>query len=637
MKKITLGVFAHVDAGKTTFSEQLLYHGKAIRKRGRVDHKDAFLDGHPIEKERGITVFSEQGHFTYKDGFYYLIDTPGHVDFSAEMERAIQVMDYAIIIISGLDGVQSHTERVYDLLKKNHVPVFFFVNKMDADHGDYEASLKSIQTLSLSAVDFHSPNLYENLAEKDDALMEMFFNDQLQDAFHQQVSRCIKNQKIMPVFKGSALKDQGIQAFLQALDLYTYVTRRDQGLLGRVYKIRHDKKGVKETHVKLESGQFQVRDQTEFGQITEIRSYQGPKYENIQIMEAGDMCALIGLTAEIKDGFGSFTPFEYQSMPTMMSKLVFDSDKDPRQVYKDLKVLELEDPMLHLTYDPVHQAIKIGVMGDIQLQVLKLVFKERFSYAIDFEEPRIIYKETLQNTVVGCGHFEPLKHYAEVILKLEPNPKGGLVFESKCPLEDLNQGHQNLIKHHLFEKAHRGILTGSQITDLKITLLTGAAHEKHTSGGDFREASLRALRQGLEQGDNILLEPYFQVTIKVPSVYSGRVMTDLAVFNARDLYLSNESKQAIITGLVAVEKIRDYHKSLVSFTKGQGMIKTKYHGYEPCENQDQIIEKIAYDKDRDIEYPSSSVFCQKGKGYSVAWQEAEKYMHCMEKIKKNKE
>jgi translation elongation factor EF-G len=553
------------------------------------------------------------------------------------MERAIQVMDYAIIIISGLDGVQSHTERVYDLLKKNHVPIFFFVNKMDADHSDYEVCLESIQRLSPSAVDFHSQNFYENLAEKDDALMEMFFIDQLGDPFHHQVSRSIKNQKIMPVFKGSALKDPGIEEFLPAIELYTYKTPKDQALLGRVYKIRHDKKGVKETHVKLESGQLQVRDQTDFGQITEIRRYQGPKYENLQTMEAGDMCALIGLTAEIKDGFGPYKAFEYETMPTMMSKLVFDGDKDPRQVYKDLKVLELEDPMLHLNYDPTHQAIKIGVMGDIQLQVLKALFQDRFSYTIDFQAPSIIYKETLNNSVIGCGHFEPLKHYAEVILKLEPNPKGGLVFESNCPLEDLNQGHQNLIKHHLFEKPHRGILTGSQITDLKVTLLTGAAHEKHTSGGDFREATLRALRQGLEQGDNILLEPYFSVTIKVPSAYSGKVMTDLSVFNAKNLQLKNEGKDTIISGLVAVEKIRNYPTNLVSFTKGQGIIKTNFHGYEVCDNQDQVVDEIAYEKDRDVEYPSSSVFCQKGKGYSVSWQEARKYMHCMDKIIKIKE
>jgi small GTP-binding protein len=632
MIKKTIGSFAHVDAGKTTFSEQLLFHGKAIRKRGRVDHKDAFFDGHAIEKERGITVFSEQGFFTYKDAFYNLVDTPGHVDFSAEMERAVQIMDYAIIIISGMDGVESHTERVYELLEKNKVPIFFFVNKMDTDHSDYKTCLVSIKEMSSHMVDFHDEKLYESLAEKDDLLMALFFKDQFDSNFHNLLSKAIKEQRIMPVFKGSALKDEGIEEFLESLHKYTYIDNINKDLSGLVYKIRHDKRGVRETFIKLNSGHLQVRDQTEFGQITEIRRYQGAKYETIQTMEAGDLCAVIGLCAEVKDGFGEFTPYRFETKPTMMSKVTFDDFKDPRLVYRDLKILEIEDPMLHLEYEKSHKEIKIGIMGEIQLEVLKAVFQERFNYEINFESPSIIYKESLKNSVIGYGHFEPLKHYAEVILKLEPNPKGGLIFESKCSLDDLNQGHQNLIKHHIFEKHHRGILTGSELTDLKITLLTGAAHEKHTSGGDFREASLRALRQGLEHGENLLLEPFLQVIITVAAEYSGKVMTDLSTFHSKSLKIKNISENVEITAYVSVEKIRNYAMELMSFTQGKGRIKTKFYAYQPCENADEIIKNIAYDKDRDVDYPSSSVFCKKGKGYTVTWQEAKNSMHCLHKI-----
>lgn len=629
MMKKTIGVFAHVDAGKTTFSEQILFHGKAIRERGRVDHKNTLFDNHALEKERGMTVFSEQGYFSYENDLYYIVDTPGHVDFSSEMERAVQVLDYAIIIISGIDGVQSHTERVYELLINHGVPIFFFVNKMDVDHSNFEKCFEEIIGLCPYAIDFQSHNFHENIAENDETLMAYYFEETYGEAFDLQVAKLIKNKKVMPVFKGSALKDEHIDEFMKALHKYTYLISNSSKLSGIVYKIRHDVKGTRETFVKLFAGSLKVRDHTEFGQITEIRKYQGKKYDSLNEMEAGDLCALVGLSAEIKDGFGDFKPYVFETQRTMNSKIIFDSTLDPRQVYKDLKILELEDPMLHLVYEPSHKEITLGVMGEIQLEVLKYIFYDRFAYDIDFHKPSIVYKETIENSVVGYGHFEPLKHYAEVHLMLEPFPGGGLVFESKCSLDALNQGQQNLVKHHIFEKKHRGVLTGSEITDLKITLLTGAGHEKHTSGGDFREATLRALRQGLEQANNILLEPFHDITIKVPAPYSGKILTDLSTFKAQNISSLNVGEEVCITAKVAVDKIRDYNMVLMNSTHGQGRMSTKFSGYERCDLQNEVVEAIAYDKDRDIDYPSSSVFCKKGKGFTVSSDQVKAFMHCL--------
>lgn len=624
----TMGVFAHVDAGKTTFCEQVLYHGKAIRKRGRVDHKDAFFDGHALEKERGITIFSEQGYFSYGNDVYDLIDTPGHVDFSSEMERAIQVMDYAIVIVSAIDGVQSHTRRVYDLLSKQGLGIFFFVNKMDANHSDFPKVLDEIKALSEHAVDFEGEDFYEEVSNRDELLMAYFFDDDFGEGFNQRLKALIKVGTVMPVYKGSALKDDNIEGFMAALHRYSYMDKRSNDLSGIVYKIRHDSRGVRESYVKLNSGTLSVRDHTPYGQITEIRRYQGSKYESLKTMVGGQICGLIGLDAKIKDGFGDFKPYVFESQATMMSALVYDDAVDPRKIYKDLKVLALEDPMLHLTYEPLNKTIKLGVMGQVQLEVLKTLVWTRFAYEVDFEPPQIIYKESIRNTVVGYGHFEPLKHYAEVHLKLEPNPAGGIIFESQCPIDDLNQGHQNLVKHHIFEKAHRGVLTGSELTAMKITLVTGRAHEKHTSGGDFREATLRALRQGLEGAEVLLLEPYHQVVVITPAEFSGRIMTDLSTFMARAIESETKGDYMLIRANVAVAKIRDYNESLMNFSRGTARMHSKFIGYQACDNVEEVVDLMAYDKVRDLGYPSSSVFCHKGKGYTVPWQEAKAHMHC---------
>jgi len=628
-RKLTIGLFAHVDAGKTTFSEQLLFHGQAIRARGRVDHQDAFLDSHEVEKNRGITVFSEQGYFTYKDTQYYLIDTPGHVDFSSEMERAVQVMDYAIIIVSGIDGVQSHTEEVYDLLYKQGIPIFFFVNKMDADHSDYNACISSIKEICPQAVDYHDPNVYEAVSALDEDLMTHFFNEDFGRDFHERMKVVIQSQGLMLIGKGSALKDQGVEDFLDLLDTYALGPDYKKALSGIVYKIRHDKKGQRETFVKLTGGEINVRDMTPFGQVSGIRLYQGKKAKAVDCLQAGDVGALLGLEAEINDGFGSYRPYSFNQVPLMQAQVKLDPKRDPRKAYQDLRQLALEDPMLNLEYDSSHGDIRIGVMGDIQLEVLRSVFESRFSYPIDFDEPRVIYKETIKNSKVGYGHFEPLKHYAEVHLLLEPNPNRGLEFESRCSLDDLSQGHQNLVEHHLFEKDHHGVLTGSSITDIKVTLLTGASHEKHTSGGDFREATLRALRQGLDQCDVLLLEPYHQVMIKVPADLSGRVMADMIQLKGLDVQVDNRGTKAYISCRVPVQEIRYYYQNLMSFSHGRGSIRCQFSGYEPCTDQVGVVEKIAYDRDRDTAYPSSSVFCKHGKGFIVEGDRVKDYMHCL--------
>ncbi|MBN2795755.1 MAG: TetM/TetW/TetO/TetS family tetracycline resistance ribosomal protection protein [Clostridia bacterium] len=627
MKK-TIGIFAHVDAGKTTFSEQLLYHHEIIRKKGRVDTKDAFLDGHEIEKRRGITIFSEQAYFQYESDLYYLIDTPGHMDFSAEMERTIKIMDYAIILVSGIDGVQSHTETVYELLKKVGIPIFFFVNKLDVSHADYPLALKSIQDMSPCAVDFME-DYYESASEHDEMLMHLFFENKFNEDFHKRLKEVILSQKIMPVFGGSALQDQNISEFFKKFHGLTTTKYSDGELSGFVYKVRYDSKNLKQCFIKITEGQLKVRDYILEDKITEIRRYQGFKYESIQEAHAGDVVAIIGSQMKVGDVFGKTSSYHYEMMPTMASK-VFMNDKIPLQeLYKTLLILEEEDPALQVLFVEDQKELQISIMGEIQLEILKEVIQNRFSMDVSFLPPTVIYKETIGNTIIGYGHFEPLKHYAEVHLKLEPNDKGGFIFESACSTDDLNYGQQNLVKHHLFEKPHRGILTGSHLTDIKITLLRGRSHNKHTSGGDFREATIRALRQGLEQADNQLLEPYYEMVITVPLSEMGKVLQDVQVLKGICVEQKDNHDKVKLKIEGPVSTFHDYPKTLLSQTHGLGRIRMKVIGYKPCHNTQEVIEAIGYDKITDTAYPSSSIFCSKGKGYSVSWQEAKDHMHCL--------
>lgn len=628
MKK-TIGVFAHVDAGKTTFSEQILYHTGMIRALGRVDNQNAALDLHEIEKQRGITVFSDQAYFSYGQDDYYWIDTPGHADFASEMERAIGILDAAVVIVSGIDGIQSHTETVMELLKDAKVPVVFFINKMDTGHADRDAVLAELDQRFGQVVDFDQVD-YEQLAGYSECLMEAYFEENFDEPlFLEEAARLFMAGLIHPVLSGSALKDQGIDRFLERLHQLTATVYDTEEVSGWVYKVKMEK-GVRHAFVKLTGGTLRVRDFVGEDKVTEIKKVFGGKMESVPQITAGDLAAVTGISLKAGQGFGRCQSLQYAIAPIFRTKLAFDDSLSDKDVYLDMKVLEEEDPSLQVTYSSKKE-ITLGIMGVIQLEILKEVIPKRFGYAVSFEEPRIVYKETIADEVVGCGHFEPLRHYAEVILKIRPGkPGAGIRFFNEASPDHLTVGNQNLIRHHIFEKSHRGILTGSELTDLEITLVTGRAHNKHTEGGDFREATIRALRQGLEQAENVILEPIYEAEIRVPFTEAGKVLSDITIMHG-----TAEAKQAqdnaVITARVPVYTFRDYQLKLMSRTGGRARVKTKVVGYEPCHNPDVVIEAIGYDKVTDTEYPSSSIFCAKGKGYTVLWDEAQEYMHSLKK------
>ncbi|MCW6089068.1 GTP-binding protein [Clostridium sporogenes] len=647
----TIGILAHVDAGKTTFAEQILYHTKSIKNRGRVDHKNSFLDNHKIEKERGITVFSEQGTFNYKDSTYYLIDTPGHMDFSSEMERAIQVMDYAVIIISGVEGIQGHTETVWNLLRKHNIPVLFFINKIDRVGANAENVIEDIKLNFTKKVCFIdkllnrdelSPELIEFIAEQDEYLLEKYLEDNYEkDLWLKSMKKLIKKSELFPCFIGSALQDIGIEDFLENLHVLTYTQyNEEEKFSGRVYKIRHDEQNNRLTYIKALSGSLKVKEEIALPNIendfcekvNEIRIYNGDKYINVDKAEAGQIFAVTGLSsANVGDGIGTLKDkATYNMVPTLKSKVIFDESLNVKDVLKYFKILESEDPSLNIIWDEKFQEIQVYIMGVIQLEVLKNLMEERFNISIDFGPCEILYKETILDTVIGYGHFEPLKHYCEVHLKLEPGERNsGIKFESVCHTDDLTTGNQNLVKTHIFERDHHGILTGSPITDIKITLLTGRAHNKHTSGGDFREATFRALRQGLEKAKNVLLEPYYSFKMEVPLDYMGRVLSDIQKLKGDFNPPETIHNKAIIKGRGPVATFMNYSVEFISFTKGKGKFNFVFDGYDICHNEKEVIEKIGYDKNADIEYTSTSIFCSKGQAFLVKYDEVEEYMHCL--------
>lgn len=647
----TIGVLAHVDAGKTTFSEQLLYHTNTIRQRGRVDHKDAFLDSHDLERERGITMFSDQAVMVYKDSNYYLVDTPGHVDFSTEMERAIQVMDYAVIIISAVEGVESHTETVWQLLRKRKVPTFFFINKIDRVGANAQGVLEDIRlnltadvcdiTDSLKEEEMNT-ELVEFIAERDEILLERYMEDGFDyELWLKAMKLMIKENKLFPCCSGSALQDIGVADFFEKLDALTF-TEYDESLpfAGRVYKIRHDKSGVRVTYIKALSGTLKVREELSYGheenriyeKITQIRSYNGSRFKTVDVVTAGETFAVTGLSeAAVGDGLGVIKEkASYEMIPTLKSKVIFDGSLNQKDVLKCFKILNAEDPALNVTWEESLQEIHISVMGVIQLEILEQLVKERFNFHISFGTPEILYKETINSAGMGYGHFEPLKHYAEVHLKLEPSERGsGISFESLCHTDNLTRGNQNVIRHHIFEREHHGILTGSPITDIKVTLITGRDHNKHTHGGDFREATFRALRQGLEKAENVLLEPFYDFKIGVDLEHMGRVISDIQ--NAKGNFNSpkNIGSKVIITGKVPVANFMNYSTELASFTQGKGTLSLVFGGYHRCHNEEEVTERKGYNKNADPEYTSSSIFCSKGQAFSVKWDEAESFMHCL--------
>jgi len=649
MKK-TIGMFAHVDAGKTTLAEQLLFHTKTIKQRGRVDHQDTFLDNHEIEKQRGISVFAEQAMFSFNQSDYYLIDTPGHVDFSPEMERAIQVMDYAIIIVSAVEGIEGHTETVWRLLQQHQVPTFFFINKTDRVGADSARVLEEIRSqLTTDVFDMTetftqgemNEELIEFIAERDESLLEQYMVTGYQpDLWVETMKKLMHENQFFPCASGAALQDIGIASFIEKLDLLTTSYYKSvEPFAGRVYKIRYDEKGTRITFIKALSGTLKVRDEISYGdqensyceKITQIRLYSGNKFKTTDQIFAGDIFAVTGLSSgSAGDGVGTIKEKAvYEMVSALKSKVIFDSSMNVKDVLRYFNILNAEDPALNVIWEERSQEIHIHVMGMIQLEVLKQIVKERFHFNVSFGEPEILYKETVGSEVTGFGHFEPLGHYSEVHLRIEPAERNsGISFESVCHTDHLTVGAQNLIRHHLFEREHHGLLTGSSISDVKITLLIGRAHNKHTSGGDFREASYRALRQGLEKAINVLLEPFYHFKIKMDLDYLGKVLTDIQ--NAHGCFEPpvTEGNKAILTGKAPVATFMNYGPEFASITGGKGTMNLIFGGYYPCHNPDQVIEKINYNKDADPEYTSTSIFCSKGQGYSVPWDQAEEEMHC---------
>jgi small GTP-binding protein domain len=653
--KKSIGVLAHVDAGKTTFCEQILYHTNSIRSRGRVDHKNAYLDSHDIERDRGITVFSDQGVFTYNDSTYYLIDTPGHADFSSEMERAIQIMDYAIIIISAVEGVQGHTETVWHLVSSQGIPTFFFINKADRVGADIDNVIREI-SLKLTkdvlyikepdkVTEFADKGTVEFLAERDDTLLERYLNGDMEnDDWSDALVQMVKGGRVFPCMSGSALQDDGIVEFLNLLDRLTVTQYNTDGEFGgRVFKIRHDEQGSGITYIKAISGKLSVRDKLSYGaaldseerpsdKINQIRIYNGNKFRTVESVSAGDVFAVTGLTkAEAGDGVGAITEkSSYKMIPTLKSRVIPDKSLNIREVLGRLRLLEAEDPALHITWDEKLQEIHVNIMGVIQLEVLKEIINKRFSFKVEFGPCQVLYKETVAAAAIGYGHFEPLKHYAEVHLKIEPAKRdSGISFDSVCHIDELVPGYQNLIRYHLFEREHHGILSGSGITDIKVTLLTGRAHQKHTSGGDFREATLRALRQGLEKAECILLEPFYRFRIEVESDSMGRVLSDIQKMSGTFEAPQTVSGKVSINGRGPVASFMNYSAELVSFTKGKGSITMFFDGYDRCHNEVEVIERSGYDRGADPEYTSKSIFCSHGTSFTVEGSEVEQHMHCL--------
>ena len=649
MKK-TFGIFAHVDAGKTTFSEQILYYTKSIRKKGRVDYKEAFLDSQKVEKERGITVFYDVGTFSYDGDTYYLIDTPGHIDFSPEMERTLSILDYAILVVSAVEGIQGHTETLWNLLKNRKIPTFIFINKIDrvgADVNKVYQQLKrrfseDICLLSNNSLMNLSDEEIEFIAGKDEELLNLYFEDNYNNQLWiNKLKFLVKERQIFVASSGSALLDQGVREFL---DIFNKLTMTNYELAdiftGKVFKIRYDEKGTRITYIKALSGLLKVKDELVYNhngeeireKVNEIRAYNGVKYEIKDVASEGDVFAVTGIS-NMKAGMGIGIEDSTEEMiPTLTAKVLYDSTVNIKEVLKYLKILESEEKTLNVQYDEILKEMHINVMGKIQLEVLKEIIQERFNLNVEFDKPEILYKETIGNEVNGYGHFEPLRHYAEVHLKLLPGERGeGIVFENRCHNDYLTPGQQNLIKTHIFEKKHRGILTGSEIDDIKVILITGRAHIKHTEGGDFREATKRALRQGLDSAENILLEPYYNFKIEVDNQLLGRVLSDVQKMNGTFNEQQSVGDRVIITGRGPVATFMDYSLEFQALSKGKGGLSLMYGGYDVCHNAEEVIERIGYNKDADPEYTSSSIFCAKGVGYSVKGDEVVNYMHCLKK------
>lgn len=634
---ICIGLLAHVDAGKTTLAESLLYHTGAIRKMGRVDHQNAFLDTYELERARGITIFSKQAGFTLGDREVVLLDTPGHVDFSAEMERTLQILDYAVLIIGGTDGVQGHVETLWRLLRQYKIPVFLFINKMDQDGANPAEILKELQgRLDEKCIDFTASQpqeeFMENLAMCDETVLETYLEEG--EISEKQIRELIARRKVFPCYFGSALKSQGIQEFLEGLETYMKVPDYPDAFGAKVYKISRDEKGSRLTHMKITGGSLKVK-QVLSGEDWEekadqIRIYSGAGFEAVKEVPAGAVCAVTGLTrTHAGQGLGiEQTSGEPLLIPVLNYEIQLPEECDVHQMFLKLRQLEEEEPELHIVWNPQLNEIHAQVMGEVQIEILKNMIQERFGISVEFGSGNIVYKETIEEPVEGTGHFEPLRHYAEVHLLLEPGePGSGLEFAVSCSEDMLDKNWQRLILTHLEEKAHKGVLTGSDITDMKITLVAGKAHLKHTEGGDFRQATYRAVRQGLRKARSVLLEPVYEYRLEVPSDMVGRAMTDIQKMYGTFQGPEIEGEMSVLTGVAPVVNMGGYQSEVTAYTRGRGRLSCTLKGYQPCHNAEEVIEAAGYEPDADMENPTGSVFCAHGAGFVVNWDEVDTYAH----------
>ena len=644
--KLTIGILAHVDAGKTTLAESILYLTGSIRKLGRVDHQDAFLDTYELERERGITIFSKQAEFRLGEREVTLLDTPGHVDFSAEMERTLQVLDYAILVISGADGVQGHVQTLWRLLKQYEIPVFLFINKMDQPDTNENALMEELtKRLDEKCINFsgglETEEVKENLAVCDEAVLEHYLESG--EIQKEEIINLIAKRKVFPCYFGSALKIQGVEEFLRGIETFTRECAYPEEFGARVFKIARDAQGNRLTYLKITGGSLKVKmllsNEKEAGEGKEelweekaeqIRIYSGNSFEAVKEAKAGSVCAVTGLShTYCGQGLGieahTFLPV---LEPVLTYKIELPEDCNVHSMLIKLKELEEEEPQLHIVWDERLQEIHAQVMGEVQIEILKRMIWERYQTEVEFGSGKIVYKETIEDCVEGVGHFEPLRHYAEVHLKLEPAERGtGLHFFADCSEDLLDRNWQRLVLTHLEERMHKGVLTGSEITDMKVTLVSGRAHLKHTEGGDFRQATYRALRQGLKKAKSVLLEPVYEFRLELPADKVGRAMADIQKMYGEFQLSDSEGDYSVVTGFAPVSLMRDYQKEVMAYTSGHGRLFCTLKGYMPCHNADEVIEEMNYDSESDLENPTGSVFCAHGAGFIVPWYEVEDYMH----------
>lgn len=635
MNQITLSILAHVDAGKTTLSEALLYKSGSIRELGRVDKGNAHLDTDEIEKSRGITVFSKQAVFNTKHTCFTLLDTPGHSDFSSETERTLNVTDYAILVMNAQTPVQSHTITLWNLLKLYKIPVFCFINKTDISFKSKEEIFSDIKEhLKGNFIDFSdikSDDFEEKLAECDENILEKFTDGNLIN--DDDIINAIKSRNVVPCVFGSALKLEGVEYFLDILDKYTKMSEYGENFAAKIFKISRDNQGKRLTFMKIYGGSLKVRDTISSGEFSEkvsqIRIYSGDKFSTVDEAPAGTVCAVTGCEHTFT---GESIGLENSGLqpvlhPVMAYKIIIQDGINENEAFKQFKILEEEDPELQFLWNESTKEINVRIMGEIQLEILKSLVKRCFGFDIDFDEGKIVYKETIKNKVEAAGHFEPLRHYAEVHFTIEPCDCDGICYESACSVDDLSANWQNLIKTHVFEKKHRGVLTGSEITGIKITLIAGKANIKHTSGGDFRQAVYRAIRCGLRKAESVLLEPYYDFLLSVPSDFTGRAMNDLRLKFAEFSTPQMKNGMTYIQGSAPVSTLQGYVNNLNLYTKGKGSTQLSFSNYRPCHNTSEVIAKIGYDPDADLMNSADSIFCKGGAAVLVKWDEADKYMH----------